>query len=69
MRKPLTRKPLTSPNRGEAHYKAQLTEETVREARKRWDGGASLRALAREYGVHVNTIRDAILGISWKHVR
>lgn len=63
------RKPSTIPNRGEAHHKARLTEATVRDARKRWRQGVSLRALARENAVHVNTIRDAILGISWKHVR
>jgi len=53
-------------NRGSDRYCAKLTEQKVREARKRYAaGGVSLTDLARENGVSINTIRDAINGKRW----
>ena len=55
--------------RGEDSHKAVLTEEQVREIRRRHAaGGCSYSSLSREYGTHVNTIRQVVLRETWKHV-
>ncbi len=57
--------------RGENHYRRKLTETQVQEIRSRWkphsrtDGS---HALAKEYGVHEDTIGTLVRGESWKHV-
>lgn len=71
-------------SRGDAHYTrrqpervargarsgaAVLTEAHVREARqRRADSGESYYTLAARYAVDVQTIRRAVLGITWKHL-
>lgn len=47
---------------------SKLTEDGVREARRRHAAGESYRVLAGYYGVSLDTIRDAVRGFSWKHV-
>lgn len=54
--------------RGERHCCAILTDEIVATIRRRQWAGASASALAREYGVHPRTIRDAVAGVTWKHL-
>jgi len=54
--------------RGESAGGAKLTEAQVLEIRRR-HGTASLRSLAREFGVSHTAIRRAALGIKWAHLR
>lgn len=46
-----------------------LTEEFVREVRKRHSEGESCGLLAKEYQIHPETLRSALGGSNWKHVR
>lgn len=55
--------------RGEGHGLAKLTEETVREIRRRYaEGGVSQQRLADECGVNQTKISDVILRKTWRHV-
>ena len=58
-------------SRGESSSKAILTEDDVREIRRRAAAGRwGIQAqLAREYGVDPMTIRDIIVRRNWKHVK
>lgn len=48
---------------------AKLTDEMVRQIRARYAPGYGNAArLGREYGVDGQTIRDAALGLAWRHV-
>jgi hypothetical protein len=47
---------------------AGLNAELVREARRLFDGGVRLPALARRYGVHYTTIRNAVRRVTWADV-
>lgn len=61
---------LMLPKRGEANGFAKLTEDQVREIRKRIESGAiSMRALSFEYGISDTTVRLIIKRKLWKHVR
>jgi len=53
---------------GGRHWRSKLTEEIVREARKKHSDGTSIVNLARKYGVGGVTMRDALTGYAWKHV-
>lgn len=55
-------------HRGEAHYKARLTEQNVRDIRARMDLGAVDFDLANEYGVTVSHIRNIAYRRAWKHL-
>lgn len=48
---------------------AKLTNEGVRQARKLYAQGMRIVDLARKYGVSTTTIRDAITGKTWGHVK
>lgn len=52
-------------NRGEQCWRAVLTEEIVLACRVRVLNGESQTSLAREFGVHVMTVNDAIHGRTW----
>ena len=57
--------------KGSTNGRAVLTEETVIEARKRYKPGSrkdNLRAIARDLGVVVETVRLAIPGVTWSHI-
>lgn len=54
--------------RGEKVNTAKLTEEDVREIRKKSDSGWSTARLMRDYGVAKTTINRIISGRNWKHV-
>ena len=47
---------------------AKLTEEIVRECRARIAPGVSCGDLGREFGVRGDTIREAVTGVTWRHV-
>lgn len=54
---------------GEDHYLAKLTDQTVIEARQRYDQDHSqLRPLAREFGVSVITMWHCMKRHTWKHL-
>lgn len=53
---------------GSRHPRAKLTEAIVTACRARFAAGESKRSLAREFGVSSNAMRDAIAGVTWKHV-
>lgn len=56
-------------SRGAANHNTKLTEEQVREIRKRYvPRKASLRRLAREYNVSKYAIFSALHGLTWKHL-
>lgn len=55
--------------RGNDHCQAKLTEDIVREIRRRYAvGGVTHADLATEYGVSQPSIHDAIVRKTWKHV-
>lgn len=55
--------------RGENHYASKLTEADVRSMRARHTGSyGELTRFAREYGVRVQTVEDAVKGRSWRHL-
>lgn len=54
---------------GERAPTAKLTEDQVRAIRaEHAAGGISQSELARRYGVRSGTLRNVVLGISWRHV-
>ncbi len=55
--------------KGESHYLAKLTAPIVRQLRLLHKGGASVRGMARSLGLSEATVRDAVKGKTWKHVR
>jgi hypothetical protein len=54
--------------RGSAHGCAKLTEDIVRECRRRHAAGESARSLAREFGVSKVAMGNAVSARTWKHV-
>lgn len=55
--------------RGSAAYQAKLSEQSVRDARRRNRAGETLKSLAAEYGVNHGTLWQAVTGRTWKHVK
>jgi hypothetical protein len=54
---------------GEATANAKLTEDLVREVKRRYSGKrGEVIALAREYGIHPGTLLDVLRGRTWSHV-
>lgn len=47
---------------------AKLTDADVTEMRRLYREGASMTALARQFGVHIQTVRPALKGVTWAHV-
>lgn len=58
----------TNCNQGEAHGRARLTEQAVRDARRMAAGGAPHVEIARSFGVSRSSINDAINRTTWRHV-
>jgi hypothetical protein len=54
--------------RGALSTSAVLTEAVVAEARAAHRAGASLKSLARRFGVHRRTITHAVRGLTWSTV-
>ena len=54
--------------RGSQTSHAKLTEERVREARRRQAAGESATSMASEFGVSQVALANAIAGRTWKHV-
>lgn len=55
--------------KGERQPAAKLTETIVRDMRAEYRARrATITQLARRYGVHPKTARDAVLGHNWSHI-
>lgn len=55
--------------RGEAHPRARLDEESVRDIRRRYnDNGERARDIAADYGMHFSTIINIAKRRIWRHV-
>lgn len=54
--------------RGERNGSAKLTEDKVREIRRRCACGVSIRTLAKEYGVSPSVISNVFTRKTWGHV-
>src|SRR5690606_12230408 len=54
--------------RGERSSQAKLTEEQVREIRRRAKSGTPQRWLAREYGLHPMAINKIVHRKTWRHI-
>ena len=55
--------------RGEQHYRCKLTDDYVREIRRRYEsGGVFQRELAVEFGVTCRTVGRIVNGEQWNHV-
>lgn len=54
--------------RGEGHHKAKLTEEQVRDIRRRKAQGEGAGSVARVFGVSKRTVQMIMRGKLWKHV-
>jgi hypothetical protein len=54
---------------GESHGRAKLTNEQVREIRRRYEvGGVTLKALAAEFGVGISAVGRIVRRESWTHL-
>jgi hypothetical protein len=56
-----------NPMKGERHHTAKLSENDVREIRRRWDEGETQTSIAKDYGVWQTTISVIVRGVGWKH--
>lgn len=54
---------------GNDHPRAKLREKDVIEMKERHATGESINSLASDYDVSWSTVRNAINGITWKHVK
>lgn len=54
--------------RGETHAHAKLTDEIVREARRRYDSGESIASIARAYGVSAASMSLTVRRKTWRHI-
>lgn len=54
--------------RGSRTYSAVLTDDQAKNIRERRANGETYAALAREVGLHGDTIRKLCLGRTWKHI-
>jgi len=54
---------------GERHHRAKLSDEQVREIRRKRLAGDSLKALSREYEVAESTISSIFLRKTWGHIQ
>lgn len=59
---------LWTPEFGEGHHAAILTDRLVVAMRRRHQLGEAMKAIARDLGIAYLTAYDAIKGITWKHV-
>jgi hypothetical protein len=57
-----------NPEKGEDRYNHKLTEDAVREIRKR-QHDATLTELGKEFGVDRTLIKRVVSGLAWKHVQ
>jgi hypothetical protein len=56
------------PSKGEKHYNSKLTEELIYELRELIVYRGMYKKLSEKYDVSPSTIRQAVKGITWKHL-
>lgn len=54
--------------RGETVFGAKMTEEKVREIRRRYADGESLASIGRAYGIYDTNVYSIVKRLTWKHV-
>ena len=54
--------------RGKTHYKAKLTEDDVREIRRRHKRGENMTVCAKQKGVTQSNVSCITTGKTWKHI-
>lgn len=54
--------------RGEAHPRAKLTEEQVKQIRQLYAQGFSINAISKNFGVSKWNIQQIVTNKTWKHV-
>lgn len=54
---------------GEAHYRAKLTDDQVREIRAMREAGARYVSIARKFGIASDHVRLICLRRLWKHIK
>jgi hypothetical protein len=54
--------------KGSDHVKSKLTEEKVKEARRRLASGETQQSVASDFGVNQATIQAVASGRTWRHV-
>lgn len=54
--------------RGPENINSHLTTEAVQEIRRERRRGATYASLARKFGVTLNAVKAAYLGVTWRHV-
>lgn len=55
--------------RGEKNGASKLTEEKVREIRRRYSDGETCASLSRSFGMSFNSMRCVVKGITWGNVK
>ena len=58
-------------HKGERHHKAKLTEDDVRDIRRRYDGGEKLESIWHSYPQIENcwgTLHPIVKRKTWKHI-
>lgn len=57
--------------RGEAHHKAKITDDDVREIRRLRAAGLSYTQItdAIDWKIDVSTVRFVVKGLTWRHVK
>jgi hypothetical protein len=53
---------------GAVHFKTKLTEDDVREIRRRRKAGEMCKDIAPDYGIHVNTVAQIGRRMRWIHL-
>lgn len=53
---------------GRRKHLTKLSADNVMEVRRRWQEGATVRGLAREFGVHLRTMRKIVHGYTRRNV-
>ena len=62
------RRKIGAAQRGASNHKAKVTEDQVREIRRRSALGESYASLGREFGISAPAVRDIATGRRWQHV-
>lgn len=64
----MARKGRNAQPKGEAHWKAKLTDEAVLDIRRRVEGGETQKSAAKIHGVHKTMVSLIVRRKNWKHI-
>jgi hypothetical protein len=68
MRQAVARQSWGSTNRGEANHKSILSEDDVREIRRRYAAGDKAVVIAKGYPISERSIYPIVQGLTWRHI-